>query len=255
MHPTRTAAAPGASQRALRRTVAVAATVVMLLALSGCFKLDMNLKVNSDDTLDGTVVFAIDKDLSEMAGGQDTDLKPEDLPKGATVEKYDQDGFVGQKITLHDVSMSDLDTSFSSEGDTGSPGQWKLTHERDEYHFTGDMDMTDLAADQNGGMDMSAFMKSAELRVSLTFPGEVTDSNGKIDGNTVTWEPKIGEKNDMNAVAKDSSGFPTLLVAGIAAAAVLLLLVAAGVLLLVRARRTPQQPEQVAAPVGREGLS
>lgn len=234
-----------------RRLLAVAATAVMVLALAGCFKLDMDLTVNSDDTLDGTVVFAIDKDLSEMAGGQDSELDQGNLPEGATVEDYDQDGFVGQKVTLDGVSMDELNTSFSGEGDTGGPGQWQLTHEGDEYRFTGDMDMTDLASSGSDELDMSAFMQGAELRVALTFPGEVTESNGKVDGNTVVWEPKIGEKNEMTAVAKESSGLSTWIIVGIAAAVVLLLLIAAGVVLLVRGRGTPpEQAQQTAAPMG-----
>lgn len=233
-----------------RRLLAVAATVVMLFALSGCFKLDMDLTVNSDDTLDGTVVFAIDKDLSEMAGGQDSEIDQQDLPDGATVEAYDQDGFVGQKVTLDNVSMDELNTSFSGEGDTGGPGQWQLTHEGDEYHFTGDMDLTDLASSGSDELDMSAFMQGAELRVALTFPGEVTESNGEVDGNTVVWEPKIGEQNEMTAVAKEGSGLATWVIVGVAVAVVLLLLTVAGVVLLARGRRAPQQPAQVAAPTG-----
>ena len=168
----------------MRRTAAVAVTVLALVSLSGCFKLDMDMTVNSDDTLDGVVILAINEQLADMAE-EDSDLTEEDLPEGATIEEYDEDGFVGQKVTLDDVSMADLNESFSSEGDTGGPGEWSLTHEGDEYRFTGDMDLTDLASDEDSEIDMGAFMAGAELRVAFTFPGEVTESNGEVDGNTV----------------------------------------------------------------------
>src|SRR5215203_2886178 len=128
----------------MRRTTAVVATVVALLTLSGCFKLDMDMTVSSDDTLDGVVIFAVDKDLADLAdeeSGEESELTEEDVPEGAEIEEYDEDGFVGQKVTFDGVPMDEINESFSSEGDTGGPGEWSLTHEGDEYRFTGDMDL------------------------------------------------------------------------------------------------------------------
>ena len=221
----------------MRRTLALAASVLALLSLSGCFKLDMDFTVNSDDTLDGTVILAVNEELADMAE-EDSDLTAEDLPEGATIEDYDEDGFVGQKVTLDGVSMEELNESFSSEGDTGGPGEWSLTHEGDEYRFTGDMDLTEMATTEEDGIDMGAFMQGAELRVALTFPGEITETNGEVEGNTVTWEPEIGEKNDMTAVAQEGSGLSAGLVAAVAGGAVVLLLVVAASVLLARRRRT-----------------
>ncbi len=237
-------------RRAACRAMAVSATAALLLLLSGCFKLDMDLTVNSDDTVDGVMIVAVDKDLAAMAE-EDSQVDEGELPPGSTVEDYDQDGFVGQKIALDNISMDQLDQSFSSEGDTGGPGEWSLTHEGDQYRFTGDMDLTDLAATGDEDFDMSAFLQGAELRVALTFPGDVTESNGDVDGNTVVWEPKIGEKNDMTAVAEEGAGLSTLVILGIAVAAVLVLFIAAGVVLLVRGRR-PSDPQSgvPAAPAG-----
>ena len=233
----------------MRRTAAVAVTALALVSLSGCFKLDMDMTVNSDDTLDGVVVLAISEDLADMAE-EDSDLAEEDLPEGATIEEYDEDGFVGQKVTLDDVAMADLNETFSSEGDTGGPGEWSLTHEGDEYRFTGDMDLTEMASDEDAEMDMSAFMAGAELRVSFTFPGEVTETNGEVDGNTVTWEPEIGEKNEMTAVASESSGLSALVIGLIAGAGLVLLLAIAGLVLFARSRGKGAEPEPVpAAPV------
>ena len=229
----------------MRRTLIVAATFTALVSLSGCFKLDMDMTVNSDDTLDGVVILALDKDLADMAE-EDSELTEDDLPEGATIEEYDEDGFVGQKVTLDDVSMTDLNEAFSSEGDTGGPGEWSLTHEGDEYRFTGDMDLTEMAADEESDIDMGAFMAGAELRVAFTFPGEVTDTNGEVDGNTVVWEPEIGEKNDMTAVAEEGSGLSTLVIALVAGGAALLL-AAVALALWARGRRRSIETEPAVA--------
>jgi hypothetical protein len=231
----------------MRRTLATTATVLALFTLSGCFKLDMDMTVNSDDTLDGVVIFALDEELAGMAE-EDSDFSEEELPEGATLEDYEEDGFVGQKITLDGVTMAELNEGFSSEGDTGGPSAWELTHEGDTYRFTGDMDMTEMAGSGEEDIDMGAFMQGAELRISLTFPGEVTESNGEVDGNTVTWEPEIGEVNEMTAVAEEGSGLSTVIIALIVGGVVVVLAVAAALLLLARRRKGAGQTPAYPAP-------
>ena len=45
------------------------------------------------------------------------------------------------------------------------------------------------------------FLDNFEFQISITFPGEVKSATGAVDGNTVTWEPKIGENTRIEAVA------------------------------------------------------
>lgn len=214
----------------MRRTLTAVVAVTALFTLSGCFKLDMDLTVNADDTLDGEVIVAIEEDLAAMAG-EESDMSPDEVPEGAKIEEYDEDGFVGQKVIFSDVKIDELNDSFATGSETGGPSGWKLTHEDGEYRFQGDMDMGDLAATEDG-IDMGAFMEGAEMRVAITFPGKITDTNGKVDGKTVVWEPKIGEQNKMTAVAEESGGGLTLPVvitlAGVAVVVLGLLGVALG---------------------------
>lgn len=35
---------------------------------------------------------------------------------------------------------------------------------------------------------MEAFLDSADATLKITFPGEVTDTNGSVKGTTVTWD-------------------------------------------------------------------
>lgn len=198
----------------MRRT-SVAVTVLGLLLLSGCFKVDADFTVNSDETVDGTMIVAVEQEFLDMMGelggedeGVDDLVNPEDLPEGAEVEKYEEGDYVGQKVTFEGVTLEEM-TSSMAEGQADTD-DWSLTHEGDDYVFEASFDMT-TGEDE---MDMSGMMEGAEMSISMTFPGEVTDSNGEIDGNTVTWEPEVGEANEMRAVAADEAGFPVAAVAG-----------------------------------------
>ena len=85
-------------------------------------------------------------------------------------------------------------------------------------------------------------MDNFEFRVSITFPGEVKSATGDIDGNTVTWEPRIGENTRVEAVASaiPSASSPLLMILLIAAGA----LVLGAIVFLLTHRKAP-------APVGR----
>jgi len=48
-----------------------ALVVLGVVALSGCFKLDMELELSSDDTADGSIILAVARDQAELFGGED----------------------------------------------------------------------------------------------------------------------------------------------------------------------------------------
>ncbi len=56
----------------LRRSASLAALAALgIVALSGCFKLDMSLELSSDNTVDGSIILAVDRDQAELFGGED----------------------------------------------------------------------------------------------------------------------------------------------------------------------------------------
>lgn len=148
----------------------LAVFVGLTLALSGCLKLDMALTIAPDDI------------------------------EGATQEPYEDDRFVGTLVRFEDVALNDL-----QEGsDTDS-----ISIERvgDTSEVTGVMDLTSDDADLEGNPfedQIGDAFDTAELRVAITFPGEVLETNGQVDGATVTWVPVFGERTDLMAVASAS---------------------------------------------------
>jgi hypothetical protein len=187
---------------AARRTGRVVAALALVLVLAGCVKLDVDLRVAGDDTVDGTLVIAVD-DKALQAAGQDADTLyatlAASLPSeaGVTQQKYDEDGFAGIQLTLNNVPIASLP-------DLGPAGRFQLTRDGDEYQFDA---VLDLGTDATTGISIPEGLTTApDLRVQVTFPGEVTATNGEKDGATARWTPTLGQPNELTATALATGG-------------------------------------------------
>ena len=227
---------PRPSRRSL---TAIAVTVASAFALSGCIKLDIDMKVKSDTKLDGTMIVAFNeqvmKSFEGMAEGMSTsktksktpttkaksfEQQTKDgvkeaqakLPKGSSVKLYKQKGWLGQEISFKGVDASLVLGAGLSAGATGASNdtsKLKITKSGDSMILDGVLDMGGGTGDStDSGMDMSGLMSGGkpELRVKFTFPGKVSSASkgGKISGNSVTWTPEFGKKLVMKATAKAS---------------------------------------------------
>lgn len=242
-----------------RRLAPALLTAVALVSLTGCVKLDADIEVHTDETVSGTMTVGMSKQLMEMMegfgesfgesmGGDETGdetgddssatldedfFEPDEVPEGATVEPYEDDKFIGQTMTFSDITLDELSASTS---DDGEEEMWTLTREGDTFIFDGNADFAEEGdTAQAEEMGFEEMFDDADLEISVTFPGRVTESNGEVDGNTVTWRPVFGETLDMHAEAKATSSFPVWPVVG-AVAGVLLL--GGLVLLALRQRRS-----------------
>lgn len=189
---------------AMRRLLGLAAVMATVLLFSGCFKLDMDLEVHSDETLSGTMIFGVQKELAEMNGedmfsGDDL-LSGEEFPAGTTSEDWSDDRFVGKEITFKDVPLGEFNSSMSDDPDSAI----SITKEGDEFVLDGNFDMSQ---DESEGFDPTEMMAGAVLEMTFTFPGKVKESNGDASGRSVTWHPKVGDKNEMHAVAAAEGSF------------------------------------------------
>ena len=218
--------------RLIRSARVAALAALTALALSGCIKLDMDLAVSSDDTVNGAVIFAIDDSFADLPGVDPKDLfegtSPVDQPSAGTVreEPYEADGKVGTRLVFEGVPIEEFS---QGEGEDAL----RITRQGETYVVTGSLDLTgdETAAGADGAdgtdgdtppVDLGA-ITDAEVRVAITFPGAVISSNGAVDGNTVVWEPAFGEVVEIQAVAERGSTFPwSLVVAGALIAGLLL---------------------------------
>jgi hypothetical protein len=228
----------------LARLAALAALVVLL---AGCLKLDIDLQVRPDDTVDGAVVFAVDKDLLELTGGSFEDITGGETPfpgdaEGVRTEKYDDGTYVGQRYVFEGISLSEFSDPTNAES-------LQIVREGDTFVVSGVLDLSPGATGATGATAAQQFLSSsAEIRVAITFPGEVISSNGRVEGNTVIWEPKFGDRLEIEATGSAIEGGGALaspltivlLVVGVVAVV--------GILVLVTTRRR----RSAAAGVGAE---
>ncbi|MEX0913982.1 MAG: hypothetical protein WDZ57_03420, partial [Demequina sp.] len=89
------------------RTLALA--TVAALALSGCIKMEVNLDLQSDDTVDGSMVFAVQEGLGEMLG----DVEGEG------------DGTTSDEDATREIFGEELDNDFANSSEEPyNEGEW-----------------------------------------------------------------------------------------------------------------------------------
>lgn len=207
----------------LSRTVAVA--VLCVLLMGGCYKLDMDVTVSSDDTVSGTMVVGISRDFP---GGQEllAQMRSE-MPPDLDVKDWSDDRFVGFEITYRDQPIDGM-----AGGSQYGSSDFQLRRDGD-YFILGDPNAVQESQDLEGFNPV--------YRVRFTFPGEVVEGNGVKDGNSMEWtDPTMAPYAKAEATA--SLLVPILLVAG-----GVLVLAAAAVVVILVVRRKQAQPALVGA--------
>lgn len=217
-------------------SIAVVLTTAFLTA--GCIKVDMDLTVAKDDTVSGTIIFAIAKSLAEATeGGVYTGPNTEGLLPGAAnakTEPYEEGDFVGTRYTFSGVPLENFRPEF--EGDTSELG---IVRDGDNLVVSGVLDTStpdqDLEDNPFGAAIMESFAATTSIKISITLPGEIKETNGDVTEQTITWSGALGKKLEMQAVAYAPLTPPIdwILLAIIAGG---ILFIVVGVLIFVRMR-------------------
>lgn len=224
------------------KTIGLAAASVV--ALAGCIKMDMHLDLQSDDSVDGTMTVAVSKPLAELSG-QDADalvdqmrsdfLGSSDDFDSVSADPYEDDDFIGSTMRFEGAALDQF--SGGATGDSIS-----IVRDSDEFVISGVMDLADEAED----LDMSMLGGAMDIKIAVTFPGAVASHNGELDGRTVTWIPKIGERLEIDArgsaVGGGGGGLPLLAIVGIGLAVLAVVLVVVILLLRNRSRSADAVP-------------
>jgi hypothetical protein len=216
----------------------------LAMLATGCMKVDLSLQLHSDDTVDGTMTYAVSRDLLTLTNSSPEDLLGQvasqgPLPSGVSAQEsdYADDTFVGKTLTFSDVGIG----AFQRSGIGGET--LSIQRVGDTFQVSGDVDLTSSATGQlQPGTAQLA--KDMQLRLAITFPGPVQQqTGGTVTGNTVTWTPVYGQKTEIRATGSavgDETGSP---IVWIAIAAGVVVLIATVVLILRRRRARPVSAE------------
>jgi hypothetical protein len=224
----------------MQATARLVTVGILAVLLTGCIKLNVDFTVSSDNTVSGTMVFAFSKQLLQLTGQSAQDLIGSSAPipssvPGMSAKPYADGEFAGEEYTFDAVPL----TQFNSD----DPTSISIVRSGDTFTVSGVLDLSSAtgASGATGtipGLDQA--LAGADIRISVTFPGAVTDSNGVVDGSTVTWNPKIGQRVELRATAgaigNGSSSTSSIVLIGLIALGVIVLIVV--VTLVMRGRRS-----------------
>jgi hypothetical protein len=216
----------------------------LMVLLSGCMRMNMDLTVNDDDTISGSMVIAFPKALLEQAGttadavmeqqGIGTSTEP-----GVTTEKYDQDGYAGNKISFANKPLKDL---AKATGTGGTGEELIIKRLGDQLITSGAMDLTGATPDEASGLTQD-ILDAFDVNVTITFPGEIVSTTGEVSGNTVKWHIPAGEKVSFDTVVNSPiGGSPSKTVLPIVGGVAVLALVA-GLVFSRRGKKSAATPE------------
>ncbi|WP_020521435.1 LppM family (lipo)protein [Catelliglobosispora koreensis] len=227
----------------MRPLRALAALLFAAVTLTGCMKIEMDLTVSKSDTINGSMIFAMEKVLltasgqspekafEQMSSGNDS------LPTGSRVEVYDDGKFYGQRILFENLALAEFNKSSDKEADAP-----RLVHENGRYVFTM---KAKAASDELGaeGAQMAAMLANVEMKFTVTFPGKVIehDADAKVDGNTATWNLRMTKNYELRAVAEEPAliSWQLATIVGSVLCVVLVAVLIVVAVVISRRRRTP----------------
>ena len=202
------------------RCLSLLALLAGAVVLSGCARIEIGIHVNEDGSGEISLLSALDtRFLDAAAAAGDTgmedpfsDLDEADLPPGATVEEYDQDGFRGVRARFPFAASEDIkrtiDAALSDAGDdpTGAAAGLDQLFERFDLRRDGDGWRFDavavplfmgalpgdggdaLGGDALGGEMAELMLEGFEFTIRIELPGEIVEHNADaVEDGALVW--------------------------------------------------------------------
>ncbi len=229
-----------------RRLPVALLTALCAFVLTGCIRIEMTFTVEEDGSGAVEIVAAVDEGLLAASDESAEDMfgDVDDAPPGSVVEEYREDGFVGQRMSVPVPDMEIAAESLGSTDNMTDAVDFGFVREGDGWRFT--MDVPPLGqelAGENGdftaGMT-AAIANTAEFRVRVSLPGEVTEHNAdRVEDGVLVWELDLmGEGRRTLSARSETAGVgPVILAIAIGAGVAVAVLAAVGARSAIRARR------------------
>ena len=161
--------------------------IIVPLAV-GCVRVNVSMTVSPDDKVSGQILAAAKPRNGEDKGPQL--LNNLMFSNKVTVSSYSRDDYVGSQAVFSDLTFAELPQLANMNRDSAGV-DISLRRAGDLVILEGRVDMTSLAD------------PDADVSLSVSFPGEVTSTNGsQVSSDVVEWKLKPGVVSSMNAQAR-----------------------------------------------------
>jgi hypothetical protein len=168
-------------------TLFVLLLVITPLAV-GCVRIRASLTVSPDDQVSGQIIAAAKPRDGNDKGPQLSNDVP--FAQKVAVSDYNQDGYVGSEAVFSNLTFAEL-PQLANMNHEAAGVDLSLRRAGDLVILEGRVDLTSLND------------SDAEVSLSVSFPGEITSTNGdRIDSDVVQWTLKPGVVNTMSAQAR-----------------------------------------------------
>lgn len=175
--------------RTRKRLLALVLLLLMVApTLIGCVRIRASITVSPDDRVSGQIVAAaIPRDDNDK-GPQLLNSLP--FAQKVAVSDYKRDDYVGSQAVFSDLSFAELPQLAAMNRDAAGV-DISLRRAGDLVILEGRADLTSLSDPE------------ADVSLSVSFPGEVTSTNGdQISAEVVEWKLRPGVVSTMNAQAR-----------------------------------------------------
>jgi hypothetical protein len=177
--------------RTRRRTRLLALAVLLLVVAPlavGCVRIRASLTVSPDDQVSGQIIAAAKPRDGDDKGPQLSGDVP--FAQKVAISDYNQDGYVGSEAVFSNLSFAEL-PQLANMNREAAGVDLSLRRAGNLVILEGRVDLTSLNDND------------AEVDLTVSFPGEITSTNGdRIDTDVVQWNLKPGIVNTMSAQAR-----------------------------------------------------
>ena len=255
-------ATPAGAPAALRRW-ALLALLAGAVILSGCARIEIAIQVNDDGAGEIALLSALDtRFLDAAAAAGDTeiedsliDLDEADLPPGATIEEYDEDGFRGVRARFPFAASDDvkgaIDAALPDAGESAGLDElferFDLRRDGGGWRFDAVVSpifMGALPGDEDGALNgelAELMLEEFEFTIRLDLPGEIVEHNADaVEVSALVWslDPLSEEPRELLAVTSGGKDRTILyVITGIVIALLVAAIAATAATIWLRSRR------------------
>jgi len=174
--------------RRSKRLIALLMLVLIAPMMVGCVRVRASITVSPDDRVSGQIIAAAIPRDGDDKGPQLLNSLP--FSNKVAVSSYARDDYVGSQAVFSDLTFAELPQLAGMNGDAAGV-DISLRRAGDLVILEGRADLTSLNDPE------------ADVSLSVTFPGEVTSTNGsQVSSESVQWTLKPGVVSTMNAQAR-----------------------------------------------------